>query len=161
MGTIYIDLDNATKGFEKLLKNTVLYEKALGDAWEELYIKTDDHMTEEASKYGIDESNLDKSRYIDPISGGFEVGYNAEHAEFVEYGTGVIGQTYAVGNAPASWIYGKSPHIKENGTWVYRKDNDFYTTSGQEPKPIIYNTELWAKKQVTKIFKKHFRKANI
>lgn len=62
---------------------------------------------------------------------------NSDHAAFVEFGTGVVGD----GTHPqpiAGWIYDKNGHGQAG--WVYKKDGEFYWTNGQPANPFMYNT---------------------
>ena len=110
------------------------------------------------------------------ISGGAE-GLHSKYplmsyAVFVEYGTG----KYASGEGgkakkqePKTWkptlnLQGtkKQEEAKPDKTWVYlnEKDNKFYTTSGQPPKPFMHTTytELYykAKMEAPKLIAEYF-----
>lgn len=96
------------------------------------------------------------------LAGGISGGAEGEHSKyplmsyavFVEYGTG----KYAEGKggkkkqesktwSPTLNLSGfekKEEKTESDDTWIYlnEKDNKFYTTSGQPPKPFMHNTYL-------------------
>lgn len=63
----------------------------------------------------------------------------AEHAAFVEFGTGVVGAGSPHPN-PVGWAYDVNGHGEAG--WVYpsAKDGHFYWTKGQPAKPFMYDT---------------------
>lgn len=167
--TITIDLDHAKKGFGEVEQYTDLLEDALEDAYKEIFIKTDNHLSQEMSAFGIDGSEMDRSRFYNYEMGYMDIGFEAEHAQFVEYGTGINrgGISPHPEAREADWIYGAGGEdgskADSHGGWIYFNDKEskFKYTMGRYPKPAIYNTKKWAKTQITKIIRKHLRKVKV
>jgi hypothetical protein len=88
--------------------------------------------------------------YSPTLNAGF-VKVTNDHAAFVEFGTGVVGQNTPHKNgeylSKASWQYATGPKIftTQNGKvgWIYPTDDGgFRFTEGMKSRPFMYETAL-------------------
>lgn len=87
-----------------------------------------------------------------------------DHAAFVEFGTGVIGQKKPYkGELPpgVSWQYasGQTIHQLKDGRigWFYRDDNGhWWFTEGMPSRPYMYNTARELERKVKNVVKEVF-----
>ena len=160
MAYVEFDMNHILKGVKELNALEEDVAKANQKAMIELYYATDGHISELASGYGLDTSSLWETREINfnQEIGKFEFAFTAPHAEFVEYGTGIIGENDPYPDEDIDWEYNVGDHIRPDGSWVYKdKNGKFGITSGQPSRPIMYLTAQWAKTQVTRTFRKYLR----
>ena len=98
-----------------------------------------------ASMEAVDTGQLEQS-----IQGlffpGERIGYviaDCPYAIYVEYGTGIIGESEPHPFAAEQWAY----DVNQHGTkgWVYKsdKDGEFHWTMGYISRPFMYNTMRW------------------
>ena len=89
--------------------------------------------------------------YFSPLLNAGFVRVTSDHAAFVEFGTGVIGQSNPHQNgeylARASWGYATGPKIftTKDGRvgWIYPTDDGgFRFTEGMKSRPFLYETAL-------------------
>ena len=156
MATIVIDLDHVEKGIKQLEKLLIEdFNKAVDDGLREIAEKTSLHMTKECNSYGLSEREFMKTQKVDLVGNTVEVGYDADYYPFIEYGTGIRGKEEP---HPESfgWQYDTN-HLGENGGGFKSKNGGFYRTRGTRSRPIVYNTEKWARTQTTRIMRKHLR----
>lgn len=67
----------------------------------------------------------------------------APHAIYVEYGTGIVGQSFPHPEAEGNYEYDVNQHGAKG--WVYKSDRDgkFHWTKGYVSRPFMYNTLRW------------------
>lgn len=83
----------------------------------------------------VDTGQLRSSIYVNKISEGVEVGAAAEHAVYVEYGTGKKGEAAGIGTA----LNGNTLSYSQKDYWRYKtKDGQWISTQGQAPQPFLY-----------------------
>lgn len=119
-------------------------------------------VTEEESNAPVDSGTMASSYVIVPVRAcSYEVHNVATNEEgipywqFVEYGTGVVGQSAASPHAgDAGWVYDVHGHGTDG--WVYYKDGSYHWTAGQLGKNVLYNAVQVVNKQIPKIWKKYF-----
>ncbi len=88
---------------------------------------------------------LQKSIVVEDIPMGVSVGTNAEHAEFVEYGTGKQGDKSV-------------PHTTKE-YWRYQDDDgEWHTSKGQPPRPFMYPAFEAHKSEIAPNVKKYIEK---
>lgn len=75
------------------------------------------------------------------------------HAEFVEYGTGVVGGGNPHPDPVDNWIYDVNSHGEKG--WVYRNpyDGKFYRTRGMVHRPFMYNSYKEMEERIKEITK--------
>ena len=95
----------------------------------------------------------------------FYVVCDSNHAMFVEFGTGQMGQEmpypYELPDG-VSWEYNTGKTIFEVSPgqygWIYKKDGKFYFTQGMPSRPFMYETSLELYRIVEKTAKEVFRR---
>lgn len=158
---IYFDLDHIEKGIKQLkelerqIVNDVIDEGLL-----EMADKISNHMSQESQRYKLNESNLEKTKYVDLDEDYIEIGYGADYANYVEYGTGIMGENDPHPE-PTMWDEFEGYDLQNHGDngWKYiGKDGRLHWTKGMPSRPIVYNTRKWANTQVTRVVRKHLRR---
>lgn len=107
------------------------------------------------------------TEYKSSIRGGavFCVVADSDHAVFVEFGTGIVGQQspypYPFPKG-VSWEYASGKTIRQLSDgrygWFYKGDNgQWYFTEGMESRPFMYETSLELEKKVVSVAKRVFR----
>ena len=107
------------------------------------------------------------TEYKSSIRGGaiFCVVADSDHAVFVEFGTGVVGQKtpypYPLPDG-MTWEYASGKTIRQLSDgrygWFYKGDNgQWYFTEGMESRPFMYETSLELEKKVVSVAKRVFR----
>lgn len=107
------------------------------------------------------------TEYKSSILGGaiFCVVADSDHAVFVEFGTGVVGQKspypYPLPDG-MTWEYASGKTIRQLSDgrygWFYKGDNgQWYFTEGMESRPFMYETSLELEKKVVSVAKRVFR----
>lgn len=105
------------------------------------------------------------SEYKGSQKGGaiFAVIADSDHAMFVEFGTGMIGQAkpypYEFPEG-VSWQYASGKTIRQLADgrygWFYPKDGQWYFTEGMPSRPFMYETSLELQDMVVKTAKEVF-----
>lgn len=144
MRTITFELDSKSIG--RAVKQVEQYRKDLENACQELVARLTD-AGEQIAKLQVislgafDTGELESSiiGYYSPSLRAGLVKAGAWHAVFVEYGTGVVGQSNQH-PIPEGWSYDVSGH--GDSGWVYKSDRDgnFHWTNGMPSRPFMYNT---------------------
>lgn len=103
--------------------------------------------------------------YFSPsLNIGF-VRVTSDHVAFVEFGTGVVGQSNPYKNgeylSKAAWQYATGPKIftTQDGRvgWIYPTDDGgFRFTEGMESRPFMYETALEIQREFPRIVKEVF-----
>ena len=105
------------------------------------------------------------SGYYSPILNAGFVKVSSDHAAFVEFGTGVVGQNNPHRNgeylALVAWQYASGSKIftTKDGRvgWIYPTDDGgFRFTEGMESRPFMYETALELQRDLEKIAKEVF-----
>ena len=94
----------------------------------------------------------------------FAVVADSDHAAFVEFGTGIVGQRspypYELPEG-VTWEYASGKTIRQLADgrygWFYPKDGQWYFTDGMPSRPFMYLTSLELQKEVVKIAKEIFK----
>ena len=75
---------------------------------------------------------------FDATTGRGFIKANSDHAAFVEFGTGVMGQTHAASSPdkPEGWLYDVNKH--EHDGWYYYDHGVKRWTKGREPRPFMW-----------------------
>ena len=103
--------------------------------------------------------------YFSPLLNTGFVRVTSDHAAFVEFGTGVVGQNSPHKNgeylAAAAWGYATGPKIftTKDGRvgWIYPTDDgSFRFTEGMKSRPFLYETALELQNRFPEIAKEVF-----
>lgn len=117
-------------------------------------------LNENLNKYGLGNSKLASSARITVTDDGIYISMDSEYAMFVEYGTGVVGEGFSHPKANIhGWEYDTNQHGDKgwyyptteddpNPTKRYKNGEWWAWTAGQESKPFMYDTWLWATQSI-------------
>lgn len=103
--------------------------------------------------------------YYSPLLNAGFVKVTNDHVAFVEFGTGVVGQSNPHVNgeylSKAAWQYATGPKIftTQDGRvgWIYPTDDGgFRFTEGMQSRPFMYETALELQREFPKIAKEVF-----
>lgn len=100
-----------------------------------------------------------------PYGAIFAILTDSDHAAFVEFGTGPIGQEnpypYELPEG-VSWQYASGKTIRQLADgrygWFYPRDGQWYFTEGMPARPFMYETSLELQKIVAEVAKEVFGK---
>ena len=104
--------------------------------------------------------------YFSPLLNCGWVKVTNDHAAFVEFGTGVVGQNSPHRNgeylSKASWAYatGRTIFTTKDGRvgWYYPTDNGEYRfTEGMKSRPFLYETALQLQREFPRMAREVFR----
>lgn len=128
-------------------------------------------INELAEKYGLQDSKTFSSLIVDSDEYGITLTFTSPHAEFVEYGTGVVGAGNPHPQAEKySWEYA-SGEKSSQGRWWYpttsddtnpykkiTKNGDWIApTSGLPSRPIMYDTFLYGRRTYTRLINRYIK----
>ncbi len=145
-----INMELSTQSINNAIREIREFRKQLKDiCWELVKVLAMEGVEiakmQVASLEAVDTGELENS-----IQGLFfpqeRVGYviaDCKYAIYVEYGTGIIGQSAPHPEAEGKWDYDVRGHGIEG--WVYKsdKDGEFHWTVGYISRPFMYNTMRW------------------
>ena len=157
MKKIVVDL-NADNGIKNAIKELQQYKKDIATKTRLLVQRLTDYGAEVArvkivgmGAYATGELLSGVEGYYSPsLNAGF-VRVTSDHVAFVEFGTGVVGQSNPHSNGEylsmASWQYASGSKIftTKDGRvgWIYPTDDGgFRFTEGMESRPFMYETAL-------------------
>lgn len=79
---------------------------------------------------------------------------HADHALYVEYGTGVMGEWSQHPEPPASWVYNtREGSGKDAGWWWKDRNGAWHYTLGQPAYPFFYNAKIELEERKAEIVK--------
>lgn len=93
--------------------------------------------------YGTGETENSVRTEVEPSKGRIYIPDDVKQAQFIEFGTGIVGQNAPHPDKPADWIYDKNEHGEE-GWWYMGNDGEYHWTKGMPSRPFMYesNKEL-------------------
>ena len=103
--------------------------------------------------------------YYSPLLNAGFIRVTSDHAAFIEFGTGVVGEAIPHPNAEylakAGWAYavGSTIFTTKDGLtgWIYPKDDGtFEFTVGNESRPFMYETALELQREFPRIAREVF-----
>ena len=93
--------------------------------------------------------------YFSPTLGAGVIKAGSPYAVFVEFGTGIVGQTSPHPD-PKDWQYDINNH-GEKGWWYFNdRDQKWHWTKGIESRPFMYNTVQILERECMRIAKEVF-----
>jgi hypothetical protein len=150
---INIDLDNIEVGINNWKNARDKIQLGFDLGIEELATRLQGKVLERLNAHGLGSTALATSIYVEEMYGGIYVNVNDEYAMYVEFGTGIVGSEHP---HPMPWAYDINNHGEEG--WKYiGKDGKLHWTAGQESKPFMYESWLWAKRSGNSIIMKNIR----
>lgn len=170
MKTIEVRLD--PKSISKAIKELRQYKKDIERKTQLLVQRLVDMGADVARVKIVEMGAVDTSELLANVDGYFSpllnkgfVRVTSDHAVFVEFGTGVVGQANPHTNgeylSKAAWQYATGPKIftTKDGRvgWIYPTDDGgFRFTEGMESRPFMYETALELQREFPKIAKEVF-----
>lgn len=179
IGRLIVDIElgdeaSMTKASKFLKDLPDRLERARQNAIKEIEDKVVQRLLRELGDMGLAGSSIAASIVIDRLPDGMVITIGAEHAMYVEFGTGIKGENSPHPNPSFNgqdWEYDMNGHGEKgwyypttaddpNPTKYYSKSSDQWWawTSGQEARPFMYNTWRYARLIITKIFNKHLKR---
>lgn len=164
-----VDLNHINKTIENLNKFSEQYTRCIDDGLDEVAIKTKakarEYLASHPSKKSgsLIASDVANKLEVEEIGWGTErvirVSSSSDHADFVEFGTGIVGQENPHPN-PDGWEYDVNGHGEAGWIYIDKLENKKRWTAGMEARPYIYPTYLWLKTgQATRILRRRLRGA--
>ena len=146
-------------------------DNAVDNAMREIASLARIELLKQLTLYGLGDSTFVERTNINFFPNGFELRVDSDHAVFVEFGTGVVGQSspfkgdtkevsshgtwvYAT-NGKEGWWYPSEEEVSEYSVYDESKGIYFNFTRGQESRPFTYNTYLYTMRIAPKVLKKH------
>lgn len=170
---IEIDIFDFEKGSAKFNLLLEKYEDAIQDAIEEIMYKAEQKLYENLTNYGLMGSELSSDCGVRQTGDySFEVYAESDHAMFVEFGTGIVGENNPHPD-PKGWVYDTKGKGEEG--WWYPTDNPYpgqrhfisddgtllAWTRGQEARPYMYDTYRYIRRIVTRTINKHLGRIKV
>lgn len=171
-GVLNIDLDNIQIGITELEKYSEEIDQALEDALAEIASKIEKRIQSELSGYGLGGSTITNDINIEFYDDGISISINNDHWLFVEYGTGIKGESSPHPN-PLEWEYDTNAHGVK-GWWYPTTESDpnrvkrvgadgnlYAWTQGMPSRPFFYKSYLYARRIATRTVNKHLRRIGL
>ena len=152
--SVRLDPNEIAKAIDEILE----YQKELESKTRELIQRLVDYGAEIARVKVVGMGAIDSGELLSGVDGYYSPTLNAgfvrvasDHAAFVEFGTGVVGQQSPHKNgeylAKASWGYATGSKIftTKDGKvgWIYPTDDgSFRFTEGMKSRPFMYETAI-------------------
>jgi len=168
--TYIVNLNNFTKDLKGLDKTLAKVEIAIEDAFVRIGDLVYKRLLENISYYGLGDTSLASTATITRYWDGFAVSVGADYAFFVEYGTGVVGQSSPHPSYVGKWEYDTNGHGIDG--WYYpttESDPNPYKhyyngvlygfTRGMPSRPFMYNTWLYGTRIVNPVVHGYIRRA--
>lgn len=177
MAIIKVDINNVDNAVKKLNQYNLKLDNAIKDALVEINGKVQDKLLENMILYGIDSLKVLAATSVSIVGNKLSIVIGSDYASFMEYGTGIVGQNSPHPNAAkVGWIYDVNDH-GYSGWWyptteeaLSRYPNSpkrviggqvYGFTRGQESKPFVYKTWLYATRIIHPIINKHIRRIEV
>ena len=93
--------------------------------------------------------------YFSPTLGAGVIKAGSPYAVFVEFGTGIVGQTSPHPD-PKDWQYDINKHGEEGWIYFNERDGRWHWTKGVESRPFMYNTARELERECMRIAKEVF-----
>lgn len=177
MANIKVDINNVDNAVKKLNQYSLKLDNAINDALVEINGKVQDKLLENMILYDIDSMKILAATSVSIVGNKLSIVIGSDYASFVEYGTGIVGQNSPHPKAlKIGWIYDVNGHGYSG--WWYPTTEEALSkypnspkrviggqvygfTRGQESKPFVYKTWLYATRIVRPIIHKHIRRIKV
>ena len=157
-----ITLDLSTRDINRAIRDLKRYKRELNKKVS-LLIKTLTDYGVDVAKAQIRElgawytGELESSitGYFSPTVGVGVIKAGSPYAVFVEFGTGIVGQTSPHPD-PKDWQYDINKHGEDGWIYFNERDSRWHWTKGFESRPFMYNTARELEKECVRIAKEVF-----
>lgn len=157
-----ITLDLSTRDINRAIRDLKRYKRELN--------KKVSLLIETLTDYGVDvakaqirelgawytgelESSI--TGYFSPTLGAGVIKAGSPYAVFVEFGTGIVGQTSPHPD-PKDWQYDINKHGEDGWIYFNERDGRWHWTKGVESRPFMYNTARELEMECMRIAKEVF-----
>ena len=157
-----ITLDLSTRDINRAIRDLKRYKRELN--------KKVSLLIETLTDYGVDvakaqirelgawytgelESSI--TGYFSPTVGAGVIKAGSPYAVFVEFGTGIVGQTSPHPD-PKDWQYDINKHGEDGWIYFNERDGRWHWTKGVESRPFMYNTARELERECMRIAKEVF-----
>lgn len=157
-----ITLDLSTRDINRAIRDLKRYKRELN--------KKVSLLIETLTDYGVDvakaqirelgawytgelESSI--TGYFSPTVGAGVIKAGSPYAVFVEFGTGIVGQTSPHPD-PKDWQYDINKHGEDGWIYFNERDGRWHWTKGVESRPFMYNTARELEMECMRIAKEVF-----
>lgn len=165
---IEIDVDKFLTGDYEFPNIEKAVETGFANGLKELAVRVEEKVHENLARYGLGDSSIGNDINIEISEDGISISVNNDYAVFVEYGTGIVGDSFQHPKANEyGWIYDINSH-GESGwyypttesdpnpyKWVSPQGGLYAWTRGMPSRPFMYQTWLWARRSSTQIINKN------
>ena len=157
-----ITLDLSTRDINRAIRDLKRYKRELNKKVS-LLIKTLTDYGVDVAKAQIRElgawytGELESSitGYFSPTVGAGVIKAGSPYAVFVEFGTGIVGQTSPHPD-PKDWQYDINKHGEDGWIYFNERDGRWHWTKGVESRPFMYNTAKELEMECMRIAKEVF-----
>lgn len=157
-----ITLDLSTRDINRAIRDLKRYKRELNKKVS-LLIKTLTDYGVDVAKAQIRElgawytGELESSitGYFSPTVGAGVIKAGSPYAVFVEFGTGIVGQTSPHPD-PKDWQYDINKHGEDGWIYFNERDGRWHWTKGVESRPFMYNTARELERECMRIAKEVF-----
>jgi len=157
-----ITLDLSTRDINRAIRDLKRYKRELNKKVS-LLIKTLTDYGVDVAKAQIRElgawytGELESSitGYFSPTVGVGVIKAGSPYAVFVEFGTGIVGQTSPHPD-PKDWQYDINKHGEDGWIYFNERDGRWHWTKGVESRPFMYNTARELEMECMRIAKEVF-----
>jgi hypothetical protein len=157
-----ITLDLSTRDINRAIRELQRYKKELNEKVSRLIETLTDYgvdvakaQVRELGAWYTGELESSITGYFSPTVGVGIIKAGSPYAVYVEFGTGIVGQTSPHPD-PKDWQYDINKHGEDGWIYFNERDDRWHWTKGFESRPFMYNTARELEKECVRIAKEVF-----
>lgn len=157
-----ITLDLSTRDINRAIRELQRYKKELNEKVSRLIETLTDYgvdvakaQVRELGAWYTGELESSITGYFSPTVGVGVIKAGSPYAVYVEFGTGIVGQTSPHPD-PKDWQYDINKHGEDGWIYFNERDSRWHWTKGFESRPFMYNTARELEKECVRIAKEVF-----
>lgn len=157
-----ITLDLSTRDINRAIRELQRYKKELNEKVSRLIETLTDYgvdvakaQVRELGAWYTGELESSITGYFSPTVGVGVIKAGSPYAVYVEFGTGIVGQTSPHPD-PKDWQYDINKHGEDGWIYFNERDDRWHWTKGFESRPFMYNTARELEKECVRIAKEVF-----
>lgn len=159
-----ITLDLSTRDINRAIRELQRYKKELNEKVSRLIETLTDYgvdvakaQVRELGAWYTGELESSITGYFSPTVGVGVIKAGSPYAVYVEFGTGIVGQTSPHPD-PKDWQYDINKHGEDGWIYFNERDSRWHWTKGFESRPFMYNTARELEKECVRIAREVFAK---
>lgn len=159
-----ITLDLSTRDINRAIRELQRYKKELNEKVSRLIETLTDYgvdvakaQVRELGAWYTGELESSITGYFSPTVGVGVIKAGSPYAVYVEFGTGIVGQTSPHPD-PKDWQYDINKHGEDGWIYFNERDDRWHWTKGFESRPFMYNTARELEKECVRIAREVFAK---